>query len=122
MIIMRRITVNTSRGGGSPVQIILTPELGLPDDTAVNKAAALVRELTGRDAAASTDNYGTTIIYASLAPMYPQPDPEQENLSWIPTAFPLASTRSTVTVPLAVRAEHAPTSTRRDAGSPRWLA
>ena len=64
--------------GDSPVLVMLAPAHGGDHDLV--QAANLVRQLTGRDPAAYTDEAGITVVYASPAPAYPQ-DERQEAAS-----------------------------------------
>lgn len=59
---------------GSPVLVMLAPDRGGDHD--LNQAANLVRQLTGRDPAAYTDEAGITVVYASPAPAYQPPGQE----------------------------------------------
>ena len=73
-----KITYAPLRSGGqvSPAVVIL--QAGLGGTGELSKAAELISALTGRDAAAWTDNDGTTMVYASQAPAYGHRPPDQE--------------------------------------------
>ena len=64
-----KITIRGGSGKISPVAVILQP--GYDSTDMLDKAASLIRDLTGTDPGAWVDEHGTTIVYASSAPAYP---------------------------------------------------